>query len=285
MKKFQYKKRADKIPILLKGLGILMCIAMAVVLTNCDENFFEAASDDDSYEARLEKGIMALDDEDYDKAIDIFEKLREDYPGKVEICEYLANAYAGFIGVDTFNLLETIDELEDNDDAGNIEMVGRVLGGPSGDLTALEVDAKRAYLIMAIEAFMECIPVRDDDQKVQLGLMAIFDAAMIIAEIILDDFETANLALSEIILTEDGLRSIYQTLAPDFSDVPSLATYLAELNLRLALVKESVTALDAMSEGNDLSEGFDEFLTDFGYDDENVTGDDLEDYIEGLLAE
>jgi hypothetical protein len=275
---------ANHSAMILKGLAIMLCIAMAVVLTNCDENFFEAASDDSSYEARLEKGIMALDDEDYDKAIDIFAKLRADYPNKMEVCEYLANAYAGFIGVDTFNLLETIDELEENDDAGNIEMVGLVLGGDSGNLTVSEVAAKREYLIMAIDAFIDCIPAleRDNDQKVQLGMMAIFDASLIIADIIIDDLGVEN-----IVLTEAGLKSLYQSNPPDFSDVASLTGYLSDLNLRLALVQDSVAALDAMSEENDLSEGFDEFLNDFGYGGINdpVTESDLEDYILGLLAE
>jgi hypothetical protein len=271
-------KFRNKIPVILKGLGVLMCITMAVVLTSCDENFFEAASDDDSYEARLERGIMALDDEDYDKAIEIFEKLRADYPDKKEICEYLANAYSGFIGVDTFSLLEIIDELEENDDAGNIEMVGYVLGGASGDLTASEVAVKRDYLIMAIDTFMGCIPDPDNDQTVQLGLMAIFDAALIIADIVMDDLD-----LDTIVLTEAGLKSLYQNAPPELNDVVLLPDYLSELNQRLALVQESVAALDAMSEENDLSESFAGFLSDFGYDDGDVTEDDLEAYITGLL--
>lgn len=276
MKKFQYK-----LPVILKGLGMLTCIAMALVLTNCDENFFEVASDDNSYEARLEEGIMALDDENYDKAIEIFEELRADYPDKMEICEYLSNAYSGFIGVDTFSLLEIIDELEENDDAGNIEMVGLVLGGASGDLTAAEVAAKREYLIMAIDGFIDCIPDPDNDQKVQVGLMAMFDAGLIIADIIIDD-----LGLDNIVLTEAGLKSLYQDEPPEFSDVVLLTDYLRELNLRLALVQESVAALDAMSEENDLSESFGEFLSELGYDDvDGVTESDLEAYIMGLQAE
>jgi hypothetical protein len=274
MKKFQHK-----LPVFLKGAGILMCIAMAVMLTNCDQNFFESTSDDNSYEARLEKGLIALDDEDYDRAIEIFEDLRADYHDKTEICEYLANAYAGFIGVDTFSLLETIDELEKNDDAGNIEMVGRVLGGATGDLSALEVTAKRQYLIMAINAFMDCIPVRDDDQKVQLGLMAVFDAALIVADIVIDD-----LGIDNIELTEAGLKSLYQNSAPNFSDVASLDAYLGDLNQRLALVQESVEALDAVSEENDLADSFGEFLQDLGYGGVNdpVSQSDLEEYIKQL---
>lgn len=265
----------------LKGMGFLLCAVMALILVNCDQNFFESTSDDNSYDARVEKGVMALDDEDYDEAVKIFEKLKKDYPGKVEVCEYLSNAYSGFIGVDTFRLLETIDELEQNDDAGNIEMVGRVLGGESGDLTAGEVIAKRVYLVAAIEAFIECIPVRDNDQKVQLGLMAVFDSALIVGEIVLED-----LGADQIALTEAGLKSLYSS-RPDFTDVTSLDSYLAELNQNLALVLESVTALAEISggaEGNDLSEAFDEFLGELGYGgaDDPVTADDLENYIATL---
>lgn len=265
-----------------KALMVVLCIGMAFVLANCDQNFFESASDDDSYEARLEKGVMALDDEDYAKAIKLFEQLRSDYKGKTEVCEYLSSAYAGFIGLDTFNFLKTIDELEENDDAGNIEMVGYVLGGASGDLTSQEVVVKRQYLIAAIQAFIECIPVRDDDQKVQLGLMAIFDAVLIVAEIIIDDLDLDN-----IVLTEAGLEDLYSSTAPDFDNVAAIDAYLSDLNLDLALVLESVEALDAISEENDLSESFAEFLLDMGYggEDDPVTQADLEAYINQLQSE
>ena len=53
-------------------VGILFCIGVACLLISCDGNLLEGISDDDSYEAKLEKGLMALDDEDYDKAVELF---------------------------------------------------------------------------------------------------------------------------------------------------------------------------------------------------------------------
>ena len=50
-------------------VGILVFIGLACLLIGCDGNLLEGISDDDSYEAKLEEGLMALDDEDYDKAV------------------------------------------------------------------------------------------------------------------------------------------------------------------------------------------------------------------------
>ena len=203
---------------MMKGMGILVCLTLALVLVNCDQNFFESTSDDDSYDARLEKGIMALDDEDYGKAISIFEGLRKDYPEKQEVCEYLSSAYAGYIGVDSLSLLETIDAMEADgiEDAGNIEIVGRILGeADTAVLTTTDVDNMRSFLAKAIEdTFVTCIPEPDDDQAVQLGVMAFFDAALVVAQIVFDDLGPGQ---DEIVLTEEGLSSLY-AVEPDFSD-------------------------------------------------------------------
>ena len=93
--------------------GILICVGLACLLMACDGNLLEDISDDDSYEAKLEDGLMALDDEDYDKAVELFLDMRSSYPNKEEVCVYLSNAYAGLTGIDTFNLLETISDLEE----------------------------------------------------------------------------------------------------------------------------------------------------------------------------
>ena len=82
-------------------------------------------------------------------------------PYKTEICEYLADAYAGFIGVDTFNLLETIDELEDNDDAGNIEMVGLVLGGVGGKLPLTGLRAGASIKMISRDSLDEVYTATD----------------------------------------------------------------------------------------------------------------------------
>jgi len=117
---------------LFQRVGILVIIGLACLFIGCDGNVLEGVSDDDSYEAKLEEGLMALDDGDYDKAVDIFRRLNSDYPNKEEVCVYLSNAYAGLTGIDTFNLLDTISELEDTGDEGSIDMIGLLLGNADG---------------------------------------------------------------------------------------------------------------------------------------------------------
>ena len=261
---------------MLKGVAILSCIAVALV--NCDQNFIESASDDDSYEARLEKGIVALDDEDYAKAVTIFEDLRDDYSNKQEVCEYLANAYAGFIGVNSLDFLEIINEME-ADDAGSIEIAGLLLGDSGAVLTQSDVNNIRDYLQKAFDTFNDCIPVRDDDQAVQLGVMAYFDAAMVIAQVVLDD-----ISADWIQLTEEDLRLLY-AVKPDFSDVPAIADYMADLNRNLKYLAAAVTVLADLSgeDDNDLQDAFEDFLSDLGYDEASgITYQDLENYIDGL---
>jgi hypothetical protein len=261
-----------------KALMVVLCIGMALVLGNCDQNFFESTSDDDSYEARLEKGIMALDDENYAKAIGIFEKLRSDYPGKTEVCEYLSGAYAGFIGVDSLSFLEIIDEMEE-DDAGSIEIAGLLLGDSVAVLTQSDITTIRDYLKKAFDTFEDCIPVRDDDQAVQLGVMAFFDAAMVVAQVVLDD-----ISADWIKLTEEDLGLLYAA-KPDFSDVLAIEDYMADLNRDLEYLSDAVAVLVDLSgeDDNDFQDAFEDFLSDLGYDEvSGITYQDLENYIEGL---
>lgn len=265
---------------ILRSLCFMVSIGLVLMLTSCDKSFFEGISDDDSYDARLEKGIQALDDEEYGKAIKIFEDLRDDYSGKAKVCEYLSSAYSGYIGLDTFSFLETIDKLED-EDSGNIAMVGLVLGDDIGNMTKEEVTIARDYLGQAISTFIDCLPDRNDDQKVQLGLIALFDVALAIAEIVI-----ADLDLNDIVLTEDGLAELYEPAPADFDDVDDglMDNNLTDINADLIYIEDSVAALVDISGGDsDLAESFSAFIELLDDDgDSLITETELEDYINHL---
>jgi len=260
-------------------VGILVFIGLACLLIGCDGNLLEGISDDDSYEANLEEGLMALDDEDYDKAVELFADMRSDYPNKEEVCVYLSNAYAGLTGIDTLNLLDTISELEDTGDEGSIDMIGLLLGNADGTVDQLGVDSKMGFLSLAQAAIDTCIDTPDTDERVQTGLLGLGDVALIIADIVL-----ADLDLDSVELTEEGLDALY-TSFPDIDQTDISDEDLARLNDSLDDIADSVLALEEIlgaDEENDLSESFDEFLMDLDPVGDGVSRDDIELYIDNL---
>lgn len=262
-------------------MGMLVCIGLACLLISCDGNLLEGISDDNSYEAKLEEGLMALDDEDYNKAVELFTDLRSDYPNKEEVCVYLSNAYAGLTGIDTFSLLETIDELQQTDDEGSIDMIGLLLGNAEGVINQATVDSKMGLLALAKAAIDTCIDTPDTDERVQEGLLGLGDAALIIANLVL-----ADLHLDSVELTEAGLNALYDSVPDiDIDSTDISDEELARLQDSLDDIRDAVDALEEMlggDEGNDLSESFDEFLMDLDPDGNGVDRDDIEQYLDTL---
>ena len=277
-------KRKNRQAIILKICGLLfLCFAM-LSITGCPgESLFNWYADDDSYEARIEEARIALDEEEYLKAWNILVDLQGDYPDDPVILQYLSNACAGMAGIDTFNLLEVIDQLIDEDQAGSINMVGLVLGGPNATLTGEEIDTKIGHLETCAILELESIADPTDDQIVQLGLVSLFHAALTIADIVVDD-----LGLGSIQLTEAGLSSLYSPPNPeaDFDDIDisERIDNLSDDIVRLAnSINAIITMLDLDSvEENDLSDSFEEFRYDIAGVDNVVTQQELEDYINGL---
>ena len=276
--KYLTKQPKNKRFWLTEGLAGLVCLCLAGFLISCDGNLFESISDDDSYEARLEEGLMALDDEDYDKAVDLFLDLREDYASKEEVCVYLSNAYAGLTGIDTFSLLETIDEMDDVGEEGNIDMIGLLLGDAQGEINEDQVTDKSALLALAKAAIDDCIDNPNTDEIVQEGLLALGDAALFIADLVMRDQNVGS-----VVLTEDGLDELYEGAGPvDFDDDLTIDD-MDEFNEILDDIEDAVDAIEELVGGdteNDLSESFDEFLQDLdGNGDGDVEISELEQYI------
>jgi len=281
MMKYLTKHPKNKRFWLTEGLAGLVCLCLAGFLISCDGNMFESISDDDSYEARLEEGLMALDDEDYDKAVDLFLDLREDYSSKEEVCVYLSNAYAGLTGIDTFSLLETIDETEDTDDEGSIDMIGLLLGDAQGEIEMQQVKDKTARLALAKAAIEDCIDNPNTDERVQKGLLALGDAALFIADLVMRDQEVDSVEL-----TEEGLDELYEGIGTIDFDDNLTAGEMDDFNETLDEIADAVDAIEELvgaDEENDLSESFDEFLEDLdGNGDGDVEISELEQYITDL---
>lgn len=249
------------------------------VFTACDDSAFEGFADDNSREARIEEALIALDNADYSTALSILIALENEFPGNSQILRYKSNAYAGLAGLDTFNLLKTIDQLKDQDKEGSIDMVGRVLGDSDGILSSAEIADKLSKFDNAISALEE-INNPTDDEIVQLGILSMNHAALTLADIINDD--TGN---DSIELTEDGISELYKGETPDLTDEATEAR-LTAISKDIARVGESVeTIADISGTGdNDLSTGFDEFRNDINNNVQNdgITQQELETYIGNL---
>jgi hypothetical protein len=269
------------------GLCRLLCLCFAIfALTGCEGNMFEGLADDSSYEARLEEAMIALDDGDYAKAKSILTELNADYPNKPTILQYLSNASAGLAGIDTFNLLETIEQINDNPNAGSIDMIGRMLGDKDGVLTVDEIKEKIDNINDAISA-LGAIDDPTDDQIVQLGLLSLNRAVLTIGDVIADDQ-----GIQTVTLTENGISNLYPgNTTPNFSDnlvddqgnnrLDTLTIDNQNINNSI----DSITRISGKDSENDLSENFGDFSDEIDTDGvDGISIEDLENFINDLSA-
>ncbi len=259
-------------------LVMLICVSWAAV-SGCGGNAFEGISDDDSFEARLEAARMDIDDERYREAIDILNDLKEEQPDNEDVTRYLSNAHAGLAGLNTFDLLEVIDDLDEAGNSGSIDMVGLVLGDSDGVVMADDIPDKLDNLTEAIDQ-LNTIDQPTDDQIVQMGLISVSRIGMTLAKIIASDTGNASVTL-----TEEGIQSEYDT-KPEFEDGDVSDEDLENLSNDIQNVGDAVTIMtENYSHDNDLNEDFTEFKNDF---DQNSDGtidiQELENYIAGLLT-
>jgi hypothetical protein len=253
---------------------IFLCLA-ALIIASC--------ADDSSYEARIEEARMAIDDREYARARDLLLQLKAEYPGDPMILQYLSNAYAGLTGLDTFNLLTVIDQLNEAGGTGSIDMVGTVLGTAGGEIPVADIPGKLANLDEAIDN-LKAILNPTEDQKVQLGLLSLNRAALTIAAIVADE---QNLGPNDTVpLTEAGLGVLYGAAVPGFLTgyvtVDQTNSLLDDIN-NIGDAVDSIDAMTGTGEENDLGESFNKFQSDLDTDGvAGISQKDLEDYLMNL---
>ena len=103
-----------------------------------------------------------------------------------EVLETLGSAYAGQAGIDTFEILS---QLDDDDDDGSIDSVGKMLGMDTDDsLTCEEIAAKRLLLGDAIKALKWSVggneSLLDNDGKTKLAIYGFTDLTLILGQIV-----------------------------------------------------------------------------------------------------
>ncbi|MGA1824226.1 MAG: hypothetical protein ACMUIP_06125 [bacterium] len=250
------------------------------VLTGCGGNALEGIADDTSYVAQIEEARIALDQEDYARAHAILVALNSERPNDPLILRYLSNASAGLVGLNTFDLLETMSSLEESGSEGDIDMIGLTLGDDEGIITQEQIASKSEGIATAIE-LLEQIENPTDDEIVQEGVLSMNHAVLTIAQIITLDTDADTIEL-----TEEGLNEIYPEGNADLSDVqenPTAQAALVELSQDITRIAESIDTIEtvyAEDSENDLSDNFSEFKAEIDPDDDNtITWDELQAYI------
>jgi hypothetical protein len=256
---------------------LLGAALLLLSLAGCgDSNILEGVGDKNSKEAQTEAALMAMDDGDYQTAIDLLTTLVQNHPGDAQLLQYLSSAYAGAAGLDTLNILEVIDTLDEAGQEGSIDMVGLTLGGADGALTSAQVAAKLENINNAI-ATLNLIQDPNTDQTIHLGVLSMAHLSLALADLIMTDLGSAD-----VVLTEAGIDAQYGGNPADFSAAPSAT--LTAIEEDVANMDAAVAALDAISgESNDLASDMADFQNDIDQGaDGQIAPDDLEHYVDNL---
>lgn len=256
------------VAILISGF---LSIIIALSLVGCGENLFKGLADDDSYAASIEAARIALDKGNWAEAIDILAGMDQN---DATVKELKSQAFAGKVGINTFNLLQTIDNLSKKGNIGGIDMVGTMLGGDNQTLTYTKITQKINDLTNAINT-LTSIGTLTDEQRIQLGLLSLSRATLTIALIISEDKNK-----KDVTLTDEGIEGEYTT-TPDFSDVENindkLNTLLDDIG-NIASSIDAITKTTGQTTGNDLSDNFNQFKDKLAGSDNKVTLEELQNY-------
>ncbi len=235
------------------------------VMTGCD--------DKDSSDAKLFQAKQALDNGQWKEAQRILLSLSQ----SDEVLQYLSNAYAGEAGINTFDILTTIDELE-GEESGSIDMIGKLIGDENDVLTVDAITEKLATINKAIDSLNQ-IDELNDDQKVQLGLASITRTTLITADLIAKQTGEPEVTMTEEWIT--GYRNDNDGLVID-QDTWTSDSYAEMLNDDITNVDN---AASAMSGDNDIKEDFEDFKekidngTGGTSDDDSISLGELNNYI------
>ena len=247
---------------------ILFSVLFAfITLTSC--NMFESIADKDSDEAKYQEAIMLIDDGNYDEALIILNQL----PASDEITGLKASCNSGSAGIDLVNLVSLLSDNTDNSDS--LEVFGSLVGNDEGKITADEISDKLTDLNTAIDLWEDIPPTSDlyETAKVQLAVLSMTHAVLTITDIVLGDITE----ISEIELSQDAIEAAYTTYGGELNDTDidgdNLGYLVDDIN-RIAACANS----DELDLSDDMKSGFDDFLTDVGYDGSNITATQLAAY-------
>lgn len=253
-------------------VSLFLCFA-GVTLTGCDNG--------DSYEAQLEDARIALDEGDYALAKSILASL----PQTEEVLQYRSNAIAGGdLNLDTLNIISTLEDLDNSDDQGSIDMVGLIIGGGDDQLTADEISEKLASASEAIELFktigemksgssksIEDMAWLSDDQKMQVGLLGITRTVLTLADQI-----SRALGGDPVTMTETWIQANRNSFLP----VSPTQAEIDRIEEDILLVGY---AIDVFSDTNDMKDDYLSFKSELDANDDGVmTADEINAYLTSM---
>ncbi|NOY44825.1 MAG: hypothetical protein GXP50_05160 [Deltaproteobacteria bacterium] len=268
-------------------------IAAVVLLGACgDANLFDGASDPSGAQAEKEQGLAALDQENWDEAIEIFSAMDTSDP---EVRKYLASAYLGKAGFDTLDLVDRMAQAQETGQADSVayEAVTDIFDEDGdGQISATELEEKLGLVEKALAVFgvdvggggaARMAAAVDtsgltDDEIFQAGVLAAIHAVLGVVEQLEYPEGSGNY-----LLTVDELRKnpavIDGVTVPDGFDDD-----LAWVREAVGVLSPELLVGSAPTDGNDIAEDFDRFLRDIGYlPDEQVTATELRDFLHRMI--
>ncbi|MDY6855667.1 MAG: hypothetical protein SWO11_13335 [Thermodesulfobacteriota bacterium] len=263
------------------AFGLLFVFLL--VLSGCGDNLLESISDDDSKEAKLEDGRMALNKGNYDRALSILGKLN---PYNLEVAKYVCSAYMGKAGFNTLDLAEKAAELQDEGKEGSFDLVGSLLdddGMISIDYIVTHIQFA-GYALDVLKDLQQAKGELNNELKALLGTAAALHATYTLLEIIQED-----LAIDDIPATEEGIETAYEGRIFDTSSISD--DELEALNLDMGYMIEAVEAMLEITgaqtqQENDLADNFDEFVNNIDSNrDDQVSRDEIGSYINNMGTE
>jgi hypothetical protein len=193
-------------------------------------------------------------------------------PVSAERNKYLSSAYAGAAGLDLLELAVQVSEAQDNGGSATSvvwQVAASLLHPVDGKVALTELQQKVDYLISAIDVHVpgyEGLPVTDfttldfsDDQKIQLGLEAIF----LVQYKMMLDLPSADPTYS---FVEPCALSAYLTDTPAAIDTMLNNTAGSLLDNSVSLTKLGLDTITELNpSGNDLATELSNFLDLIGY--------------------
>lgn len=280
----------------------ILFIAAFLSMAGCKSNLLEPLSDDSSREAQIEEARMALNDGDYQTAINILEPGYDPSSADPETSGILASAYMGKAGIDLTNLLEHADDTG----SSSFDVIASVLSlhvvnaatsgaeGESASSTARYIDqASINDFIASLEEAQGYLAALvgargDDDDVVQLGMASVVH---FILEIGLqaagaagvDNIPVNKEAYREVFPDEAGTAALLTgfTTSIDSTDgvIPSLIDDITR-------VQDAVVVLDRrIGTDEDIAVKFNGFLSDLlgANEPADLTGTMIETYLSDHL--
>jgi hypothetical protein len=271
--------------VLFLSFGILLSLA------GCDSNMLEALSDDSSSEAKFEEARMALDDGNYQEAIDILAANYDATNPDPETVRILASAYMGLAGIDLTYILENSEESGDSFDtiasALSLTVTGqdteaRFITAGSADELLANLAQAQDYLNDLMDYYDDQGLTPDQDDTVQTGMAS---AIHFIIQLGQAASETTG---SNIPLNKAAYREIFPDDENLDARLDDLADSLDEESLQDDLMDVSAavdTLVEVQGADDDLAEEFDEFLNELlgGGDIGTFTGQSAAAYVDSEL--